>query len=224
MSQIDISFQNSLSEEFNLCDTLKLDTLKNPCQNEEAFLRTENMTLQTQLKQLQFLLFQYQLTNQKMNEKIHENKILKDSVNTLELNINCLNEIIEIQSIELSRQDNTLTEYSKEIQSSEEKLEVLATELQENEFPICSKCSKNASQPSNCDNNNCCEQDIPCVVCDVNIYTSINHNEQYDEISIQSPSKKIQKLPKNKNQNKFRKSKRTQHLHSQKKNSLSHEF
>jgi len=155
-------------------------------------LINENRCLEAQIQQLRYLLLQYQLTNQKMNEKEQENAILKDSVTTLELNVNCLSEIIEIQGFELSRQDSSITDYQNELNDHKNKMESLVLGLEESGISRCKKCHKRAPAVTGAKN-----KVIGCVLCTTEKTMLFIDEEVEQASSIQN--KKIKKLSKNKN-------------------------
>ncbi len=154
-------------------------------------LINENRCLEAQIQQLRYLLLQYQLTNQKMTEKVQENAILKDSVTTLELNVNCLSEIIEIQGFELSRQDSSITEYQNELGDHKNKMESLVLGLEESGISRCKKCHKRAPAVTGAKN-----KVTGCVLCTTD-KAVLFIDEEVEQASIQN--KKIKKLSKNKN-------------------------
>lgn len=162
-------------------------------------LINENRCLEAQIQQLRYLLLQYQLTHQKMNEKEQENAILKDSVTTLELNVNCLSEIIEIQGFELSRQDSSITDYQNELSDHKNKMEGLVAGLEESSISRCKKCHKRAPAVTTAQNNV-----TGCVLCTTEKTVLLIDDEEVEQASIQN--KKIKKLAKNKNPKKNKRS------------------
>jgi len=166
--------------------------IENNFNDQTSLLTQENKCLEAQVQQLRYLLLQYQLTNQKMNEKEQENTILKDSVTTLELNVNCLSEIIEIQGFELSRQDSVVTDYQNELDDHRNKMDSLVAGLEESSFSKCKKCHKRAPAVTGAKN-----KVLGCVLCTTEKTVLSIDDDEVEQASIQN--KKIKKLPKNKN-------------------------
>jgi len=190
------------SYKIDLSQTLKIQTGQNSTSavqvSNDTALHLENQLLKEQINKLNHLMLQYQFTNKKALQTLHDNILLQEKATTLELKLGCLSEALEIQHLEICRRDHLIKNQVKDLSEHKKRINVLSDKYEENGYPACNLCFRHPPILSKCENHPEEDQIVGCVFCALQKCPICRGTKIKHVSSLQNESKKIKKPPKEK--------------------------